>query len=91
MKREDFIRAVQDRAEGFNMADIKTILDAIEETTFYAIKVEDEIPFKFGKIGGKTVPARDGRNPKTGETVKIAEKKGYPYFKASARAKGKVE
>jgi nucleoid DNA-binding protein len=51
--------------------------------------MEEEVPFKFGKIGGKTVPARNGVNPKTGEKIKIEEKKGYPYFKASSRAKGK--
>lgn len=88
MKRTDFIDDLAERT-GFSKKDVGILLEAVEEATFHAIATEDEVPFKFGKIGGKTVPAREGRNPATGAVMKIAEKKGYPYFKASARAKGK--
>ena len=88
MKREDLIKRIADRADATQL-EVQRFLDAIEEETFYAISMEEEVPFKFGKIGGKTVPARNGVNPKTGEKIKIEEKKGYPYFKASSRAKGK--
>lgn len=88
MKREDFIKRIADRADA-TQVEVQRFLDAVEEETFYAISMEEEVPFKFGKIGGKTVPARNGVNPKTGEKIKIEEKRGYPYFKASTRAKGK--
>ena len=89
MKRAEFIKNVAERLNG-TQTNVSAVLEAIEEEVFHAMSVEEEVPFKFGKIGGKTVPSRDGKNPKTGETIKIAEKKGYPYFKASARAKGKA-
>lgn len=89
MKRAEFIKNVAERMNG-TQTNVSAVLEAIEEEVFYAMSVEEEVPFKFGKIGGKTVPAREGKNPKTGETIQIAEKRGYPYFKASARSKGKV-
>lgn len=88
MKREDMIRRIAQRAN-MNQKDILPILEVIEDETLYAISMEEEMPFKFGKIGGKTVPARNGVNPKTGEKIVIEEKRGYPYFKASSKAKNK--
>lgn len=88
MKREEFISRVAERWNGPKTT-VESLLISIEEEVFYAMSQEEEVPFKFGKIGGKTVPAREGKNPLTGETIKIPEKRGYPYFKASARAKGK--
>ena len=72
MKREDLVKKF---AEGVNqingvkvkLDEAKEILEVIENITFDAIASEEEVPFKFGKIGGKTVPARDGVNPATGE------------------------
>ena len=90
MKREDFIKNVAQRIEKGTQTGVKTVLEAIEDEVFYQINLEEEVPFKFGKIGGKRVPARMGKNPKTGASIKIAEKRGYPYFKASNKAKGKI-
>lgn len=89
MKRTEFIERVANRMEKSTKANVSAVLEAIEEEVFYAMSVEDEVPFKFGKIGGKTVASREARNPQTGKTIKVPEKRGYPYFKASARAKGK--
>ena len=43
----------------------------------------------FGTFGVKAREAREGRNPRTGETVKIAASKA-PYFKAGKALKDKV-
>jgi DNA-binding protein HU-beta len=43
----------------------------------------------FGTFGVKAREAREGRNPRTGETVKIAASKA-PYFKAGKVLKDKV-
>lgn len=90
MKREEFIKNVAKRIDKGTQAGVKVVLEAIEDEVLYAMSIEDEVPFKFGKVGGKTVPAREGKNPRTGESIKIAEKRGYPYFKASNKAKGKI-
>lgn len=94
MKRQDFIKNVASRLENRKgivgtQENVAEILDAIETEVFAVMKQEDFAPFKFGKIGGKHVDAKEGRNPQTGEKIMIAEKIGYPYFKASSVAKGK--
>lgn len=94
MKREDLVRRIAENAnkiEGIKvrLEDVKKILAVVEDVTLDAIINEEEVPFKFGKIGGKTVPSRAGVNPATGEKIIIPEKKGYPYFKASKKARGK--
>lgn len=43
----------------------------------------------FGTFETKTRAAREGRNPKTGETIKIAASK-YPAFSAGKAFKDKV-
>ena len=43
----------------------------------------------FGTFGVKAREAREGRNPRTGETVKIAASKA-PFFKAGKALKDKV-
>ena len=69
------IRRIAQRAN-MNQKDILPILEVIEDETLYAISMEEEMPFKFGKIGGKTVPARNGVNPKTGEKKKVVTHTG---------------
>jgi DNA-binding protein HU-beta len=43
----------------------------------------------FGTFGTKSRAAREGRNPATGETIKIAAKK-YPFFKPGKGLKDRV-
>ena len=45
--------------------------------------------FGFGSFGTKWRGARDGRNPATGETIRI-EGKTYPTFKAAKGLKDRV-
>lgn len=54
-------------------------LDAGREVSVYG----------FGTFGTKSRAARDGRNPATGETIRIEARK-YPTFKASKGLKDRV-
>lgn len=86
MLRSEFIKKVAERTEETQTI-VKTILEGIEEETEYLVSVEDFVPFKFGRIGGKTKPARKARNPKTGESVNVPEKKGIIYLKPTSKMK----
>lgn len=86
MKKNDFIRAIAEKADA-SQVEVRRYLTAIEQVTMEAIAKEDSAPFAFGKIYGVTTPARNGRNPKTGESIVIPEKHGQPRYKASAKAK----
>ena len=92
MRRDEFISKVAEATQDvcgveFKKKDVKTLLEAIELVTVDTVKKEDYVPFSFGKIGGKTRAAREGRNPLTGESISIPEKKGQPYAKFGKQIK----
>lgn len=90
MTRTEFITAIANEGENlFSKKQAEIVLKAIETVTIDAIKDNEIVPFKFGKIGGKIRAARKARNPKTGESIDVPEKDGIPFFKASASVKGK--
>ena len=72
--------------------DMMAALEAIEETLLEDVFAEEEsVRLKIGTFSGytKTTSDRKGRNPATGEIIKIKGKtvKGYPKFKPSKAAK----
>ena len=65
---------------------VKAVFEAIEEALAAGDKVQ---LIGFGTYEVKTRAARDGRNPKTGETIKIAASKA-PAFTAGKALKDAV-
>jgi nucleoid DNA-binding protein len=86
MTRADFVKEISTKMN-CTRDDAKKMIEAVEEVTLAAIKAEDDVPFSFAKIGGKTKPARMVRNPKTGEQFLNPEKTGQPYAKFKKAAK----
>ena len=89
MNKSELIKAVA--ANGLTKKDA----EAAVNTVFGAIgdalaKGEDVQLIGFGTFGVKERAAREGRNPRTGETVKIAASK-VPTFKAGKALKEKVQ
>lgn len=65
-------------------------LDAVIESVTNALKSGDQVTLiGFGTFQVKERAARDGRNPKTGEVIKIAAAK-VPSFKAGKALKDAV-
>jgi len=62
---------------------VNTIFDTITETLAQGNRVELR---EFGVLSVRTRKARSGRNPKTGVSVSVAEKK-VPFFKAGKAVK----
>lgn len=67
-------------------ATVAAAFDAIEEALVAGEKVQ---LIGFGSFEVKTRAARTGRNPATGDAIKIAASK-YPAFAAGAPLKAKV-
>ena len=70
---------------GLTKADAKKIVDSIFAAIADAAAKNDEVSIPgFGKFKVKNSPAREGRNPSTGETIKIAasRKLGFTVAKA---------
>ena len=66
---------------------VKIILDAMVESLSKGQRIEIR---GFGSFDLNYRPARIGRNPKTGEQVKIAEKY-VPHFKAGKEMRERVD
>ena len=75
---------------GLTKKDAETAVNAVFGAIGDALAKGDSVQLiGFGTFGVKERAAREGRNPRTGETVKIAASK-VPTFKAGKGLKDKV-
>lgn len=90
MNKAELIDAMASKA-GLTKADAKKALDAFTEVTGDALKKGDKITLiGFGTFSVSKRDARTGRNPRTGETLKI-KAKNVAKFKPGAELAKKVE
>ena len=84
MTNNDLIDAVAAQA-GVNRAEAKKLVDSVFGAIMDAASKGEEVAINgFGKFKIKASPARDGRNPSTGETIKIAASKKLTFAAAKA-------
>ena len=89
MNKADFVEAVADAAE-LTKADAGRAVDAMIAAVTKALKKGDTVTLVgFGTFQVRERAARSGRNPKTGETIKIDASKN-PAFKAGKALKDAV-
>ena len=75
---------------GLSKADASRALNAVTETIAEALKKGESVPLiGFGTFEVRDRSARTGRNPKTGEELKIKAAK-VPAFKAGTSLKAAV-
>jgi len=90
MNKTEFIRAVAKQAD-ISGSDAKKIVDAIFDVLTNALKAGEKITFiGFGTFEVKHRSARQGRNPRTGQSISIAAAK-IPSFKAGQALKNSVQ
>lgn len=67
--------------------EVETVVNQVFDSIVSALKEGDKVQIiGFGNFEAKDVPEREGRNPATGETIKIAACK-KPSFTASKALK----
>lgn len=89
MNKTDFIQAVAEEAE-ISKADAGRAVDAVIEVIKKALKKGDNVSLVgFGSFEVRKRAARTGRNPRTGDTIKIKASK-IPSFKAGKALKDVV-
>ena len=89
MNKTELIAAVAEKAN-ITKKDADNIVAAVFESITGALAAGDKVAINgFGNVEVKTRAARQGRNPKTGETITIAEAK-LPAFKAVKALKDAV-
>ncbi|MBS0584436.1 MAG: HU family DNA-binding protein [Proteobacteria bacterium] len=86
MNKGEFVTAVADSAE-LSKADAGRAVEAVIEVITKALKKGDSVALVgFGTFLARKRAARTGRNPRTGQTIKIKASKN-PSFKAGKALK----
>ena len=89
MNKTDLIDAIAAKA-GLSKKDSEAALKATIESISEALANDEKVVLVgFGTFSTKERAAREGRNPSTGATIKIAASK-TPAFKAGKELKDKV-
>ena len=89
MNRVDLINSVA-ASTGMKNKDAESAVDAVLASITHALKAGDEVRLLgFGTFGVTKRPAGEGRNPRTGEKIQIAEK-SIPKFRPGKQLKDAV-
>lgn len=84
MKKVELVEAVAEAA-GLTKADATRAIDATFATITEALVKGDKVPLVgFGTFSVSKRAAREGRNPRTGETVTIAARNAVSFKAGSA-------
>ena len=83
MNKVELINAVAEKA-GMTKVDARKAIDAIMDVTKNELKKDGKIALVgFGTLAVTKRPARQGRHPRTGKTIKIAAKKVVKFKPAA--------
>jgi DNA-binding protein HU-beta len=85
MRKDEFAEKLGKRVDE-TPKHVANVVDAAWEVIAETLKKGDEVVFPFGKFVVNKRPAREGRNPFTGETIKIPAKI-VPQFKPAKKFK----
>ena len=89
MNKAELVSALADKT-GKSQKEAKAFLEAFESTVKETLSKGDKVTLiGFGTWDVQDVPARTGRNPRTGESLKIQAKKKI-RFKAGTDLSSKV-
>ncbi len=91
MTKSDLIERVADRVPHISKKDTELVVNTIFSSMTESLRRGDRIEIRgFGSFQVKVREAREGRNPKTGEEVKIPAKR-TPFFKVGKELKEMVD
>ena len=89
MNKTELIQSIAEET-GFSRKNVEIALNAVIARITKALTEEEKVQIVgFGAFETKTRAAREGRNPRTGKTIKIAASK-YPAFSAGKAFKDSV-
>ncbi len=89
MKKTELIERIAEES-GVSKSEAHKYFEAFEEVVTEALKAGEEVPITgFGKFSVRERKAREGRNPQTGQKMKIAASR-VPAFSAGNALKEAV-
>ena len=91
MTKSELIERVASRVPHISKKDTEIVVNTIFDSMTEALRRSERIEIRgFGSFQVKVREARDGRNPKTGEEVKIPAKR-TPFFKVGKELKERID
>jgi integration host factor subunit beta len=90
MKKSELVTAVASRLPYLTRKDAEIIVEIMFDSMVQALAQGARIDIRgFGSIAVKHRPAREGRNPRSGETVHIPAKR-LPHFRIGKELYGRI-
>ncbi len=90
MTKSELVEKIAEKCENCSRKDIETVVNTIFDSMRDALIRGERIEIRgVGSFTVRTRNAREGRNPKTGAVVHIAEKR-VPYFKVGKELRERV-
>lgn len=90
MTKSELIEEVARNVDNFSRKDVELIVDTIFQSMSDSLSKGDKVEIRgFGSFKVKHREGRQGRNPKSGESIYIAPKK-VPFFKAGKEIRERI-
>ena len=90
MTRSELIAGLAEDNPHLTVADVERIVAALFDEMTHALSRGERVELRgFGAFTVKRRNARAGRNPRTGETVEVAQK-SVPFFKAGKELRERI-
>jgi integration host factor subunit beta len=90
MIKSELVQKIAEANPHLYQRDVENIIEAILDEITMALARGDRVELRgFGAFSVKSRPARVGRNPRTGEQVKVSEKV-VPYFKTGKEMRDRL-
>ena len=91
MTKAELVDKIAEKKPGLTRKEVEHIVSTAFDSIKDALSREDKVEIRgFGSFRIRYRRAKEGRNPKTGETVSVPPKK-VPFFKAGKEMKEMVD
>ena len=90
MTKSELIDEVSRRSDTFSRKDVEVIVNTIFESMMHSLARGNRVEIRrFGSFSVRQRDARQGRNPRTGESVAIPDRR-VPFFTAGKELRERV-
>ncbi len=90
MIRSELVKDIADQFPGLTLADVENVTEIILDGIAAQLASGGRVELRgFGTFTVRAREAREGRNPRTGETVSVAAKQ-VPHFKAGKELRDRL-
>lgn len=91
MTKAELIDKITEKKQGLTRKQVEVIVNTVLDGIKDALSRDDKVEIRgFGSFRVRHRRAKEGRNPKTGETVSVPPKK-VPFFKAGKEMRELVD